>query len=415
MVDRDGDLAIQLMAVEIIQELLASTTDGKLPAAITEQLREITGAAVVLLLEYPPDGRQVVSSVCPERKRVLFDSVDVSIFSSALHGKAWRSSAEYRLSGERVLDSFLSATGIGNFLSLPLMAAGELVGAVMLFDLPEPENAEAVLATIGFMAPVMGLSLRNSMIHRELLMERANLEARVLERTAALGREVAERAAAQAKLQVLLDEKDVLLRELFHRTKNTLEVVRSMLGLQALDHPDNSELQVVLEGAMGRIGAIAAVHRQLYSRNDLSTLNARIFMDELVHGLTDAYAPVGCRVAVACECLDCNILIDTAMPLALLVNELVSNSCKHAFRGRRQGQVTLRLTRETGGNGLDLHYSDDGPGLAPGVSFEGLQSLGHRLIAGLARDQLGGTMTIEAGPGFGFRCVFPLDRYDQRV
>lgn len=228
-----------------------------------------------------------------------------------------------------------------------------------------------------------------------------------------IGRDITGRKKAEERLMRSLEEKDALIRELFHRTKNTLQLISAVVSLQA-ERADDVTPKVLAKKVETRIKAISMVHEMLYESRDLSRIPIRGYIGALAVMIIDASDAERGRIALETDVADLNILIDTAVPLGLMLVELLSNSMLHAFPGNRTGRISIGLSR-SGPGSTELRYSDDGVGLPPGFSFRDCGSLGMQLIRTLGESQLGGTLRMEDRGGFHLTFTFPDDLYEERV
>lgn len=215
-----------------------------------------------------------------------------------------------------------------------------------------------------------------------------------------IGVDISERRAAAEKIRVALHEKELLLQEIYHRVKNNLQMVVSLLTLQArnTDHPQARE---ALGDSARRIRSMALVHEQLYQSGDLSEINFGSYIGQLIHQIESTYEDAARHVRIRTEVASVRLGIETAVPLGLIVNELVTNAHKHAFPAGRSGSIGLRLATLPGGE-LELSVSDDGVGLPAGIDPEQSRSLGLRLVSMLAA-QLHGELTLSRPPEGGSR------------
>lgn len=205
------------------------------------------------------------------------------------------------------------------------------------------------------------------------------------------------------KMKASLREKEILLREIHHRVKNKLQVMYSLLDLQCLN-VKNEESVRVLRDAQGRIWSMALVHETLYQSQSVAAINAEQYLHTLVEDLCQSYEGVSTGITVDIQVEPLPFDIDTAMPLGLLVNELVSNSLKHAFPGGRPGTVGVAL--KSGVDGMfELTVKDNGVGMPGGVDVERHRSFGLRLIRALV-DQLHGRITLLPSEGTHFMIRF---------
>jgi two-component sensor histidine kinase len=220
--------------------------------------------------------------------------------------------------------------------------------------------------------------------------------------------EMAARLEAQRRdLQAALDEKDTLLREIHHRVKNNLQTVISLLNLQTKGIRLESA-RLALQQLKMRIQTLGLVHRHLYESDNLKTVNLRTFLGELCRLLQDGSGAPYWRVRVDLEIAPVSLQIERAIPLALLVTELATNSFKHAFPNGRAGTITVTLTAQ--GDVIRLTVADDGVGTSPpqaANSDEEHAGLGLVLTQALAK-QLGGALAISGPPGTATTVTFPL-------
>ncbi len=193
-----------------------------------------------------------------------------------------------------------------------------------------------------------------------------------------------------------LREKEILLKELYHRVKNNLQVISSMLSLQERSMPGD-ETRTALKEAADRVSAMALVHEKLYQSGNLSSIALDDYVADLCARLGDAADAAARGIVLATEVQPAQIGIDLAVPLGLVLNELVSNCLKHAFPGGRRGRITVRLERADAG-GMRLIVADDGVGLPPGMTPADSPSLGLKLVTALAA-QLDGRFTLDAQQG----------------
>lgn len=228
-----------------------------------------------------------------------------------------------------------------------------------------------------------------------------------------IGRDITDRKRAEERLLRSLEEKDGLIRELFHRTKNTLQLISAVVSLQT-DHAANLDPKTLAKQVESRIRAISMVHEMLYESQDLSRIPIKNYIGALAVMMIDSSDSGRGRIGLATEVEDQGFLIDTAVPLGLMLVELLSNSIIHAFPGTRRGTISIGLSRLGPGRN-ELRYSDDGVGLPPGFSFRDCDSLGMQLIRTLGESQMGGRLAMEDRGGFHLTFDFPDNLYEERV
>ena len=215
--------------------------------------------------------------------------------------------------------------------------------------------------------------------------------------------DISERKRAEAAMRASLEEKEALLKEVHHRVKNNLQVVTSLLALQA-QLEQRPEVLTALRDTQGRVRAMALLHENLYRSPSLSRVTLAPYLEAIGAQLARSYLSESApRLTVRVD--DLELPIDQAMPCGLLVSELVTNAFKHAFPGGDGGTIVVAAVRE--GPAVVLTVSDDGVGLAPDLDLTSSPSLGLRLVRGLA-DQLNGELTIDHGRGTSVSVRFDL-------
>lgn len=218
--------------------------------------------------------------------------------------------------------------------------------------------------------------------------------------------DITERRRAQQRLEDALLEKTVLLNEVHHRVKNNLQVVTSLLNLQA-DRAADERVRAILAESCGRVRAMALTHQLLYERKDFSRLDLVDYLDRLVQSIRATYRAAGDRIRLRLEAPPEGVQLDLerTIPCGLLVNELVTNSFKHAFPDRRHGEIVISVGESAEGR-VQLSVGDDGIGLPPGRTPENSASLGLQLV-GLFIEQLHAELTVGDAGGTTFHVVFP--------
>lgn len=217
---------------------------------------------------------------------------------------------------------------------------------------------------------------------------------------------------AYARLSQTLEEKDTLLQELYHRTKNNMQTIGALLDMRAARSPDNEEIRSLVLDTRTRIQAMSMVHEKLYRSQDLSRVQVGEYLADLVRTLIASYGADQVRSRVEAD--DTAILLDTAIPLGLVVAELVSNSLKHAFPDERDGLIRIDFA-SAGDTMLHLRYTDDGPGLPQGFDPRRDGGVGMRTLITLSERQLGASVRFEEDHAFRCEITFADDRYVERV
>lgn len=230
---------------------------------------------------------------------------------------------------------------------------------------------------------------------RELQLSNAQLRA-----------EMDERSKAEELVRKSLREKEVLLKEIHHRVKNNLQIIQSMLNLQLPQIKDEKAIAQFKE-SQNRVFSMALIHEKLYQSESLSKIDFPEYIRSLTNHLFISYGAAARAIRPKISVQDISLDIDTTIPCALIINELVSNSLKHAFPASRcsdeRGEISIDMHRER--NMFLLTVSDNGVGLPDGFEIGHSDSLGLKLVNVLVK-QLSGTIRIGTGGGAAFVISF---------
>jgi len=229
------------------------------------------------------------------------------------------------------------------------------------------------------------------------------LEKMVRDRTHALEEEVTVRKHAEAVIQASLDEKVLLLREIHHRVNNNLQIIISLVKLQIRTLQDIPMKQILAE-TQNRVRAMSLVHEKLYRSENISSIDFSDYTRFLASQLYSVYGVDHRRVVLHTEIDKLPLDIDTAIPLGLIMNELISNALKHGFPNDMTGTISISGHEEN--NVITLVVKDDGTGLPQDYDWRETDSLGFRLINSLV-DQIGGTVDKRPGQGTIFIITIP--------
>ena len=218
-------------------------------------------------------------------------------------------------------------------------------------------------------------------------------------------RDISEQVQTEAQIKASLREKEVLLREIHHRVKNNMQVISSLLALQAGYTSDETANQMFRE-SQNRIRSMALVHELLYQSDDLAKIDFVEYVHKLTRHLLHSYLADVSRITLSIVSDPVFLDVDMAVPCGLIINELISNALKHAFPNNRQGSVRVEL--RTDGNGLHtILVRDDGIGLPPDLDVHQTESLGLQLVTSLA-GQLNATIGLLRHQGTTFEIRFAL-------
>ena len=211
-----------------------------------------------------------------------------------------------------------------------------------------------------------------------------------------------DRKEIDRKIRDSLKEKEVLLKEVHHRVKNNLQVISSILNLQSSYVDDPKTLEILRESQQ-RIKSMSFIHETIYRTSDFSRLEFMDYLKTIISNLIQSYRSAKTRVDFISDMNSVGLNLDQAIPCGLIVNELVSNSLKYAFKGREHGKLTVRLNEEDGV--IMLAVMDDGIGLPADFAFEKNNSLGIQLVYALL-DQIDATVKVVQTEGTQFFISF---------
>ena len=260
---------------------------------------------------------------------------------------------------------------IRRFLAVPVKLDGKAVGQLALAN-PGRDYNERDLRLVKYLAKFCAMALQHK--------------------------------RSQERLYSMLREKEVLLREIHHRVKNNLQVISSLLNLQAGSLTDPQALEMLKE-SQNRVRSMALVHDQLHRSRDLSRIGFREYVKNLCASLFSSYGVDSARIALRVEADDTSLPIDAAIPCGLIIHELVSNSLKYAFPDERGGEIFIGL-RFLPARGTVLTVADNGTGLPANVDVSTANSLGLRLVRILAA-QIDAPVRCPAGVGTVFEIDLP--------
>ncbi|MBT7069232.1 MAG: PAS domain-containing protein [Verrucomicrobia bacterium] len=219
--------------------------------------------------------------------------------------------------------------------------------------------------------------------------------------------EITERKLAEEELQRNLKEKEVLLREVHHRVKNNLQVINSLLRLQARRF-DDERLTQALTDSQNRVNAMALLHQTLYGMADVARIDFAEYAGTLARELCRAYGVDTQRISIQVKAEDVTLSLGKASPCGLIVTELVSNSLKHAFPEGWDGQGQIEISLRALDEGIiEIVVSDNGIGMPEDLATASSRSLGLHLVTMLAEDQLDGAVEWRSENGARVQITFP--------
>jgi two-component sensor histidine kinase len=220
--------------------------------------------------------------------------------------------------------------------------------------------------------------------------------------------DITERKQAEEFLRSSLEEKTTLLKEVHHRVKNNLQIVASLLNLQA-SRLEDARMVAAFRNVEGRIVSMALLHEALYRSDSLSRIDFSAYVEKLCGQLLRSFDSLSNKVTLERRIASIGLSLERSVPCGLIINELVSNALKHAFPGGRAGKIVVEMSFADG-DLVVLGVRDDGVGLPAGFDAATSPTLGLRLVQKLAQ-QLGGRCETEntGNEGTSIRLSFPID------
>jgi PAS domain S-box-containing protein len=216
--------------------------------------------------------------------------------------------------------------------------------------------------------------------------------------------DITERKRVEEALRAALTEKEVLLKEVYHRIKNNLQIISSLLDLQA-DTVTDPQMRLLFEDSQQRIQAVALIHESLYQAGNVGRIPAAEYVHRLSTQVFQAYVPPGDRITLKVQADPIWIEAQQAIPCGLIINELLSNSLKYAFPGDQSGEIGITLQAVPDGQ-VVMTVCDTGVGFPADVDFRHTDSLGLQLVC-LLTEQLGGTIELDRATGTQWTLRFP--------
>lgn len=217
--------------------------------------------------------------------------------------------------------------------------------------------------------------------------------------------DVTARKEADDSLREALSEKESLLKEIHHRVKNNLQVINSLLRLEA-GRSAEPAVREALGEMQGRVRSMAVLHETLYRTRTFGRVDLAAYLKDLAQQFIRANGAAAPSVRLVLELMPVEVRIDHGIPCGLILNELMTNSIKYAFTDGRPGEIRIAL-RGDGPNEVLLQVGDTGPGLPDDFATRRDRSLGLQLVSDLTR-QIGGRLTLSPGPGARFDVRFAV-------
>jgi PAS domain S-box-containing protein len=226
-----------------------------------------------------------------------------------------------------------------------------------------------------------------------------------------IARDISDRKTAESELKASLQEKDALLREVHHRVKNNLQVISSLLDMRSMK-ADNHKISDLCRDARAKIQTISLIHTHIYQSGKYSRIDMRAYLQDLVTYLSQVYSKKSKPITPTIERADIHLSVTQAIPLAIILNEAISNAFKHAFLKRRRGTISISLQKTSEG-GAELRVKDNGIGFPADFNIHRVDSLGLKLVRNLVHDQLKGIIRVESNGGAEIVVGFKILKHEE--
>jgi two-component sensor histidine kinase len=220
-----------------------------------------------------------------------------------------------------------------------------------------------------------------------------------------------EQKALNKSLEKAINEKDALLREIHHRVKNNLQIIISLLSLQS-KYFDDERIHNFFKDYVNQVKSMAMIHEKMYQSQDLSSIDFNNYLQGLVSQLSSSYKKDP-KINVFIDSEDVSLNVETAIPCGLIINELLTNSLKHAFPYSRRGEIRVELNSDSE-NKFTIIISDDGVGIPEDIEFPDNGSFGFRMVDSLVK-QIGGTLKLDKEDGTCYIIEFEELNYNERI
>ncbi len=226
-----------------------------------------------------------------------------------------------------------------------------------------------------------------------------------------IARDITAETRATNQLKNSINEKDILIQEIHHRVKNNMQIISSLLNLQ-IKYVEDDEAVDILKESQNRVRSMAMIHEKLYQSNDFTNINLTDYIESLVTGLFYSYSINKDQIVPIVDVDDVRLNIETAVPVGLIINEIVSNSLKHGFPNGKIGEVYIKINYVDGK--FELLLGNNGISFPKEIDFRSTDSLGLQLVNNLV-NQIDGVITLDNSHGTEFKISFKELKYKKRI
>lgn len=370
-----------------------------LDATVTE-MKDLLKVDRVLVYQFAPNmsGQIVAESVNPDWRVALGAEIEDTCFQQGY-------GADYRQGRKRAIANVYTA-GLSD-CHLQLLEQFQVKANLVVPILLEVSESNTVPKLWGLLVAHQCSAPREWEHHELDLLDQLSVPIAIaIQQSSILEQaqnELAERQKAEVKLRSALAEKEVLLKEVHHRVKNNLQIVSGLLLLhsQTLKDP---ELIRTLRDSQNRVESISLIHKNLYTSPNIGQLDVVEYINNLATNIMMSYQVEPAKIKLETNISQITLNVDQAIACGLIINELLTNSLKHAFP-QQTGEITIDLHKV--GNNIEMTIQDNGIGLPDNLDWRYTDSLGLSLVYDLVTEQLEGTVSVTSQPGTKFKIQFP--------
>jgi|GEM_PF-2170673 len=321
------------------------------------------------------------------------------------HESCWREASLKAINTGKTAD--VECNGGIRLYAVPIRVSGKVVGAIN-FGYGDPPKDDAKLQKLSdlFQIPVQVLRKKGQEYQTRPQYIIDYSKKRIQSSAQYIG-DIIERKQAELQLEQNLEEKNLLLRELYHRTKNNMQVILSMLRIQARIS-NHTEVWEVFNNISNKIKAMSLVHQKLYEAEDLSHIKLKEYIQDLLRHLTYSFNPIKDQINIEHNLEDVMVTIDKAVPLGLVLTELISNAFKHAFPEDRKGTISIDLHAGKS-NKIILKISDNGVGIKDHENLREIKSMGLHNVFTIVEHQLQGQIECVTDDGITWQIILDQD------
>lgn len=347
-----------------------------------------TGSAIAEAVE--PDWPKILNMTFPEE---IFPQEN---YARYIQGRIYTISDSFSDPVLPCLAEFIQQFHVIAKLVVPIIQEDTLWGLLIAHQCSHPRKWQTgEIELMKQLANQLAIAIRQSTLYQQLQME------------------LRDRRHAEEKIKASLKEKELLLKEIHHRVKNNLYVVSSLLEIQAASIGD-PHISKFFEESQNRIYSMALIHEKLYRSHNLAIINFSDYLEDLVSNVFASYNVNTAQIHLELNIEEIFLNIETATPCGLIVNELVSNTMKHAFPNDKGGIVSVECYQEKNNELIHLIIRDNGIGFPDNLDFRKTDSMGFQVVCTLI-EQLEGTIELEGSQGTTFHLKFSELNYRKRI